>query len=256
MIIGIDDFIQAVAVGFVAFLYAAVGHGGATGYISVLTLLGEPSRLIATTALIINTVVSTLSFANYARGGHFIWKVTWPFLISSIPASYLGALMPLSGRVVACIMGGALLLAALRFLLGALGLVTNNDREPIRPPLPLALMVGGLLGLLSGMIGIGGGVFLSPVIIFARWASTKQSSATAALFILVNSLAGLAGRYHAQKLTADTIAPDLWLSMIFAIPMAYLGAYLGASRFSSRNLQILLALVLMIAAIKLFVTGS
>lgn len=256
MIIGIDDFIQAVAVGLVAFLYAAVGHGGATGYISVLTLLGEPSRLIATTALIINTVVSTLSFANYARGGHFIWKVTWPFLISSIPASYLGALMPLSGRVVACIMGGALLLAALRFLLGALGLVKNNDREPIRPPLPLALMVGGLLGLLSGMIGIGGGVFLSPVIIFARWASTKQSSATAALFILVNSLAGLAGRYHAQKLTADTIAPDLWLSMIFAIPMAYLGAYLGASRFSSRNLQILLALVLMIAAIKLFVTGS
>ncbi|CAN5149538.1 sulfite exporter TauE/SafE family protein [soil metagenome] len=289
--------LECICVAFVAMLYAAVGHGGATGYIALLSLFGLQHEEIATTALILNTVVASIALANYHRVGRFQIKLALPYVLLSIPLAYVGARIPVDKQTFAHILGTMLALASLRFAflpnqpqaatnatkkgattsgptdftatdLAATNSVATNsvatnsaaldfaaapveDQEPCQPPPPiLAAASGGILGLLSGMTGIGGGVFLSPIIIFKRWATTKQTSAISALFIVVNSISGLVGRFSQGKSEIIHLLPFL----LVAVPAALIGSRYGAYKFSSRKLQALLALVLALAAFKLFQT--
>ncbi len=254
--------LQCLCVAFVAMLYAAVGHGGATGYIALLSLFGLQHEEIATTALILNTVVASISLTNYYRAGCFQLKQALPYLILSIPLAYIGARLPVDQHTFAYILGTLLTLAALRFAVlpntsGNNDKTNSNnnvlpDNEKIQaPPIVLAAGAGGILGLLSGIVGIGGGVFLSPLIIFKHWATTKQTSAISALFIVVNSISGLAGRFSDGKGEMVHLLPFL----LVAAPAAIIGSTYGASKFTSKNLQRLLAIVLALAAIKLFQTS-
>lgn len=234
-----------------AALYSAVGHGGATGYIALLSLFGLKHEEIATTALILNTIVAGISLFYYARAKQYNFKMALPYLILSIPLAYIGAKLSLPKPVFAMILGILLLLAALRFLF--FPTEKNSEENEIQPPSTwLAAAIGGVLGLFSGIVGIGGGVFLSPILIFNRWASTKQTSAIAALFIVVNSISGLVGRLSDGPLHVYQLLPFL----LVATPAALLGSRYGAGKFSSNGLQRLLALVLILAAVKLFVSGS
>lgn len=251
--------LQCLCVAFVAMLYAAVGHGGATGYIALLSLFGLQHEEIATTALILNTAVASISLTNYYRAGRFNIKQALPYLILSIPLAYLGARLPVDKHTFAYILGTMLALAALRFAVlphtnvkGQSKKEASADDETIQPPsIILAAGAGGILGLLSGIVGIGGGVFLSPLIIFKHWATTKQTSAISALFIVVNSISGLIGRFSDGKGEMIHLLPFL----IVAVPAAIFGSTYGASKLTSRKLQRLLAIVLALAAFKLFQTN-
>lgn len=242
---------QCLAVGSVAMLYAAVGHGGATGYIALLSLMGLDSATVATSALILNIVVAGISFSAYCRAGQFNLKQALPYIVLSLPLAYIGARLPLSKHAVAMLLGVALLFSGLRFFfLPALPKDVENER--VRPPSPvLAAASGGLLGLFSGIVGIGGGVFLSPLIIFKRWATVKQTAAISAFFIVVNSMSGLLGRAMSASYRIEDVLPLLPLIAV-AAPTAVIGSIYGASRFSSATLQRLLAVVLLMAAVKLF----
>lgn len=257
--------LECLCVALVAMLYAAVGHGGATGYIALLSLFGLQHDEIATTALILNTVVASISLANYHRVGRFQIKLALPYLILSIPLAYVGALIPVDKQTFAYILGAMLALASLRFAFLPTQAVADTtdsnktdskeklveDQEACQPPpIVLAAASGGILGLVSGMVGIGGGVFLSPIIIFKRWATTKQTSAISALFIVVNSISGLIGRFSQGKSEIIHLLPFL----LVAAPAAIIGSRYGAAKFSSRKLQALLSLVLALAAFKLFQT--
>lgn len=255
-----QTILQCLCVALVAALYSAVGHGGATGYIALLSLFGLKHEEIATTALLLNTIVAGISLLFYARAKQYNFKMAFPYLILSIPLAYIGAKLPLPKPVFAMILGVLLLLAALRFLFFPTinnstlrDDLTTLEKTQIQPPSTwLSAAIGGVLGLFSGIVGIGGGVFLSPILIFNRWASTKQTSAIAALFIVVNSVSGLAGRLSEGPLHVYQLLPFLAV----AAPAALLGSIYGAGKFSSNALQRLLAVVLMLAAIKLFVSGS
>lgn len=244
---------EAIAVAAVAFLYSAVGHGGATGYLAVLTLFGLSREEMAATALVLNTVVAGLSFQAYYRQGEYRAALIWPYLAASVPLAFLGARLSVDKHFFAMVLALALVLAGLRFLLfanpapGPATVSAQESETRAAPPLPLALLVGAVLGLLSGITGIGGGVFLSPLLIFCGWASTRQTACASALFIVANSLSGLSGRYMDGHLHVT----GLWYLLLAAIPAALLGSRLGAGAFTSLTLRRLLAVVLIIAAMKL-----
>jgi uncharacterized membrane protein YfcA len=250
---------KLVVIAVVAFLYASVGHGGATGYIAVMSLWGIAAIKVATTALVLNSCVSAIAFVGYWRAGHFSWGKAWPFLLLSSPAAYWGAQLHLDKSHLAIIMGLTILLAALRFLFISFDTQENvSEISNLRVPhFGIAAFSGALLGLLAGIVGIGGGVFLSPLLVLNRWATTKESSCIAALFIFVNSLAGLGGRFvNGQLSELSGYGIELWGCLLVAVPCALAGSYLGAHKFASRVLQRLLALVLLVAAIKLLLGHS
>jgi uncharacterized membrane protein YfcA len=242
---------QFVAVGSVAMLYAAVGHGGATGYIALLSLMGMEPATVATSALMLNILVASISFLTFCRSGQFNLRQALPYIVLSLPLAYIGSRLPLSKHTVAILLGLALLLSALRFLFLP-ALPKDEEMKLLKSPAPLtAACCGGLLGLFSGIVGIGGGVFLSPLIIFKRWATVKQTAAISAFFIVVNSVSGLIGRSMSGGYKLEE-AMTLFPLLMVAAPAAVIGAIYGANRFSSAVLQKLLAAVLLLAAIKLF----
>ena len=179
-----------VLVASIAFLYAAVGHGGASGYIALMVLLSNSPMFIKPTALLLNVVVSAISFLHFYRSGYFRKEVFLPFTILSVPMAFLGAKFPIGDDLFKILLSGCLIVSLGRLLLLR---EVDGTAEAKKIPLLPALAIGALIGLLSGMIGIGGGVLLSPVLILFRWATLKESAAVAALFIFVNSLSGLAG---------------------------------------------------------------
>lgn len=230
---------------FVAMLYSSVGHGGASGYLAVLSLLGYPTSQMASTALVLNLLVSGLASASYIKAKHFSWRLTWPFIITSIPASLAGGLMHISNHTYYLLLALILIVSALR-----LATTISNKQAEIQckdVPLPIALTSGAGIGLLSGLVGIGGGIFLSPLMLLFNWANAKQTSATSALFIFVNSLAGLAGRALRGAVDTGTMMPLVVASFLGGA----LGSYYGANIFSGAVLRRLLAVVLFLAAIKL-----
>jgi uncharacterized membrane protein YfcA len=240
--------LETVCVAVVAFLYSAVGHGGATGYIAVLSLFGVKYETISSSTLIVNCVVAGLALIAYARAGQYSHKTVLPYLILSVPCAFIGALLPVGKQLFHAILCVILPLIGLRFLFWP-DLKGEDDAHIKRPPVALAAAIGAVLGLLSGVVGIGGGVFLSPIMIGARFATTKETSATAALFILANSLSGIAGRLVEGKLAVN--GPDLIPYLGAAIVGALCGSYLGAKHFSSTLLRRILGVVLIIAALKL-----
>ena len=240
---------QTVALGSLVFLiaalYSSVGHGGASGYLAGLALFGVPPAQMATTALILNVLVAGIASISYIRAGHFSSRLFWPLAIVSIPLAFAGGLLKVSDPLYYLLLAIALLFAAIRL---SLSLASVKTIEEVRQmPLAVSLPVGGGIGLLSGIVGVGGGIFLSPIMLLLKWATAKQTAATAAVFIVVNSLAGLGGRALRHDLSLLPAIPLL----AAAFAGGLLGSSWGAERLSSLSLRRVLALVLAFAATKL-----
>jgi uncharacterized membrane protein YfcA len=237
-----DFWLLLVLLGTMAFLYASVGHGGASGYLAVLALFSVAPAVMKQSALLLNLGVSLMSFIAFYQQGYFKWRLFWPFALGSIPAAFLGARIPLSDSSYKQILGVCLLIAVLRMLVSL--------RESSAKPLPLwaGLTAGSLIGLLSGMIGIGGGIILSPVLLLFRWANLKEAAAVSALFIFVNSIAGLAGLK--TWIPLDNTSLIYWLAA--SLIGGFLGARWGAGVASNSKVKWVLALVLIIASVKLW----
>ncbi len=238
-------YIIALCLFTVALLYSSVGHGGASGYLATMALMGIAPGEMKPTALILNLFVSGIAFISFYRANHFKSKLLWPFVIPSMPAAYIGAQISINPSLYKIILGICLLIAVIRMLYKP----KDSDKEKAPIPLPYAIGIGLGLGLLSGMIGIGGGIILSPILILLGWASVKEAAAVSAPFIFLNSLSGLIGLVEKGYIPeAHTTA---WI--IAATLGGVIGSYLGSNKLSIAGMKYLLAGVLCFAAIKLFV---
>ncbi len=235
-------FLGLIAV--VAFAYAMVGHGGASGYLALMALVGIQLAVAQASALMINLVVSGIAFAQYARAGHFRWPLFWPFALASVPMAWLGKQIELDEMVYKRILAVCLLLAVVRLL----GFFDASDKAERQVPLAAALVIGAVLGFVAGLISIGGGILLSPILLLMRWADTKVTACTSALFILVNSAAGLVGTHD----LADVIDTRLFTWVAVALCAGLVGAYIGARRLQQPRLRQALGMVLLFACVKLW----
>jgi len=233
------------AILIVAFLYSSVGHAGASGYIAVMTLFGLTPTVVKPAALVLNILVASLTAWQFWRAGHFSWRLFWPFAVLSFPFAFLGGYINLPTHAFKILVGLVLLYSAARFLIQ-----TGPDQEPHEPKKPIAISVGAGLGLLSGLTGTGGGIFLTPILIFMRWARTKTASAVSALFILVNSISGLLGNISSTRQLPLFALP----MVVAAVSGGAVGSYLGSRQFSPNFIKKLLAVVLTIAGFKLIFT--
>lgn len=228
----------------VALLYASVGHGGASGYLAVMGLIGMSGAQMKPTALVLNLLVAGVGSVRYIRSGCFNWRTFRPFALGSIPFAFIGGSQQLSDPLYKRILGTVLVLAAISMFSR-----WKNEREPIAPPVAAGVAVGAIIGFVSGLVGVGGGIFLSPILILSRWATTKQTLGIASLFILVNSAAGLLGDLHKVQ--------SLPSSAIYFAPAAFLGglvgSWFGARKLNTPGLRVLLAAVLLVASIKMFI---
>ncbi len=230
----------------VAFLYATVGHGGASGYLALMVLFAFTPEVMRPTALVLNLVVSLVAFLQYYRQGHFQWRLFWPFAVASIPAAFLGGQIVMDDAIYKKILGVLLLLSVIRLLISG----TKQNIIIRHPQWLAAIAVGAAIGFLSGLIGIGGGIILSPVILLLHWGDLKKTAAVSALFIFVNSIAGLAG----LMTRGFDFNPQMALMIILAFGGGILGSWLGAGRMGNAQLKWVLAVVLVIASVKLLTT--
>lgn len=232
-----------VLVFLVAILYASAGFGGASGYLLVMSFFGIPSRAMSSMALVLNIAVSSIAFLNYRRAGHFQARLLSPFLVTSLPAAFLGGTFVLPDKTYRFFLYAVLTYLALRMVF--LPTLAERREEALRsPPLWAALGSGAIIGLLSGMIGIGGGIFLAPLIVLAGWGTAKQAAASAGAFIALNSLSGLAGRLVAGTFSLGGAGLLLLAAGILG---ALIGSRLGALRFSNATVRRLLGIVLLVA---------
>ena len=237
------DLLFFALVFLMAVLYSSVGHGGASGYLALMALFSFPPDFMRPTALVLNIFVSSIAFFSFYRGGHFKLKLLLPFIITSLPFAFLGGMVTINPKIYKLILGLFLLVAVARMFFSP----QNNDKE-IRPVnQSLALGIGAILGFLSGLIGIGGGIILSPVLILLNWANMKQTAAVSAAFILINSISGLFG----QSIKGLSLAPESAIMLATAIAGGLTGSYLGSAKAGSKALLAVLSLVLAFASIKL-----
>jgi hypothetical protein len=233
----------------IAFLYASVGFGGATGYLAAMSFFGIPPKIMASTALLLNIFVASISLSSFYYVGHLRRELLLPFVLASAPAAFFGGYFEITDQTYKILLYVVLTLVAIRLLFFSR---KRDDSLPLRPiSLAWAACIGFTVGLLSGMLGIGGGIFISPIIIFARWGNAKQASAVSAAFIVLNSISGLLGR-----LTGGTFQLDAFsLSLVpLGLIGALAGSYLGALRFSSLGLRRALGAVMTIAAFNFWFT--
>jgi uncharacterized membrane protein YfcA len=243
------------AIGLVAVVYASVGHAGATGYVAVMTLLGLPAATIRPTALALNVLVATIATVQFARAGHFRSRLFWPLAVASVPCAFVGGAITLPTGLLERVLAVVLLAAAARMLVDLRRRPENAepstaDTPPRRPGIRCGILaaLGGGVGVLSGLTGIGGGVFLTPVLVALAAAPVKSVAAVTAPFILVNSIAGLAG-----GLLAGRGLPAAGLPVVAAAVVGgAIGSQLGAFRLPARALSLTMACVLAVAAAKLF----
>lgn len=235
-----------VAILVVAFLYASVGHAGASGYIAVMSLASLAPTQIKPTALVLNILVASIGSWQYWRAGHFSWRLFWPFALLSIPLAFVGGYVNLPTHVFKLMVGIVLLFSAAYFF-------WKPDEQEVRvePSRPIAIASGGVLGLFAGLTGTGGGIFLTPLLLVMRWAKTKTASATSALFILVNSIAGLLGNASSAQKIPAFVLPLAAAAMIGGSA----GSWFGSRRFPPTVIKRLLATVLVIAGLKLIYTA-
>jgi uncharacterized membrane protein YfcA len=229
-----------------AFGYASVGHGGASAYLAAMALAGVAPAEMRPVALALNVLVSSLATWKFCRAGHFRWSLFWPFAVVSIPLAYVGGAITLPGQAYKVLVGAVLLYAAWQLWLS--GRSGDEMRAPRQPPLHWAMLIGAAMGLLAGLTGVGGGIFLSPLLLMLGWAGTKQTSAVAAPFILVNSLAGLA----AIALPKGTALPGYLAILAPAVLVGgWLGAEYGSRRFANPVVRRVLAAMLALAGGKM-----
>ncbi len=226
----------------IAFLYSSVGHAGASGYIAIMTLFSLAPAEIKPTALALNILVASVGSWQFWRAGHFSWRLFWPFAILSFPLAYVGGYLNLPAHIFKVVVGIVLLFSAIRFVMPQIA-----ETESHAPSRPVAIGVGAFLGLLSGLTGTGGGIFLTPILLLMRWATTKNAAAVSAFFILLNSISGLLGNISATK-SIPSFALPLGIAVVIGGAM---GSYLGSNKLQPLTIKRLLAVVLTIAGFKL-----
>ncbi len=228
-----------------AILYSSVGHAGASAYLAAMALVGTAPETMRPTALTLNLLVASIVVIRFARAGHLPWLQLLPLVVASVPAAFLGGLIQLPGELYRPLVAIVLLVGAWRLATARFG------REPVRAHVPWqgGIVAGGGIGLLAGLAGTGGGIFLTPLLVFVGWAPTRQAAGLSGAFILANSIAGLAGIVTGGiSLPAEL---PMWVVTVGAGGL--IGSWFGASRFSIFGLRRALAVVLVVAAIKLFV---
>lgn len=232
----------------VAFLYASVGHGGASGYLALGAIFDLAKEVMRPTALLLNLFVSLTSFIQFYRGKHFISRIFIPLAIASVPMAFLGGRISIETGIYKMALGFLLLIPIIRFLFFPNVSVTEIRKSNTG----LSLLIGAAIGFISGVIGIGGGIILSPALLLLKWTDQKQAAAISALFIFVNSFAGLLGQWT-KGIAFNTHMIGF---VIVAFAGGFLGAYLGAMKFNQNVLRIVLAIVLLLASYKLIFTGA
>ncbi len=235
----------------VAFLYASVGHGGASGYLALMALFSFAPETMKPTALLLNLFVAGISFSQFAFAGHFRWRLFLAFTAFSIPLSFVGGTISIDAGWYKIILGVLLLFAIIR-MLGLMGKGAQKSNFKLNAAsLAIGVFIGGAIGFFSGLIGIGGGIILSPVILLLGWGSVKEAAAVSALFIWVNSAAGLGGQLY----TGVALDSEVWLYAAIAVIGGFFGSYFGSQRWKVNVLRYVLAFVLVLASAKLIWTG-
>lgn len=230
----------------VAFLYASVGHGGASGYLALMALFSMSPETMKPTALLLNLFVAGIAFYHYYKTGYFQKRLFLAFAITSIPFSFLGGMFDIDASLYKKILGVLLIFAVLKMLPFFDKEAEKKNEIKVIP----GLLIGAVIGFFSGLIGIGGGIILTPLILLLHWGNMKEAAAVSALFIWVNSASGLTGQFiNGTELSSQS----LWM-VVIAIIGGYFGSYLGSKKFNHQSLRYVLAIVLTIASFKLFLT--
>jgi len=239
------EIIFLLTIFIIAYLYSSVGHGGASGYIALMALFSIEPGLIRCSALIMNVFVSGIALLIFFKAGYFRWRIVFPFLILSIPFSFIGAWIEIDPRFYKIMLGILLLLGVLRIL------IRFQDSDTLKTPqFAVSIFLGALLGFVSGIIGIGGGIILSPLLLIMRWANVKEAAAASALFILLNSSSGLLSLSFQSNII---LTPDIFLWVITGITGATAGSFMGGYKLSYNTLRYVLSLVLILASYKLLI---
>jgi uncharacterized membrane protein YfcA len=236
------SWLLAVAFLGAAVLYSSVGHAGASGYLAAMAFMGAPTPMMRPTALVLNLLVASIAAVRFGRAGFFSWSLFWPFAVGSVPLAFIGGGITLPGHWYRTLVGVILWLAATRLWLNV-----SLTRTSHRPPTGAAVLSGAGIGLLAGLTGTGGGIFLSPLLLFMRWADTRETGGVSAAFILVNSAAGLA----ANPASIGNLPDDLPIWAAAAVVGGVIGSELGSRRLGTLTFKRLLGVVLVIAGAKL-----
>lgn len=227
-----------------AMLYSSVGHAGASAYIALMALFGIPSNVMRPTALVLNIIVATFASVRYVRAGMFRWRTLWPFIIGALPLAFIGGAIKLPGEYYRPLVGFVLLLSAIRLLWPKPLQAAMEARDP---PIWIAILCGAGIGLLSGLTGTGGGIFLSPLLLFLAWSMPKPASGVAAVFILANSISGLLGNLA----SVQALPPNLPIYVAAVLIGATIGTTLGI-RLATPFILRALGAVLLVASAKMF----
>ena len=241
-----DTLILTIAFFAIAFVYSSVGLGGGSSYTALMSILGVGHVLIPTISLSLNTIVASLASWQYARNGHFRFSVLWPFLVSSIPMAFLGGRMELGETLFQILLLVSLIAVAIRiYFWSDPAFQTQRSR---RIQIVLSLTIGAVLGFVAGTVGIGGGIYLVPIILILGIAETKEAAAAGAVFIVVNSVVGLTARAGLEGIPWEMV----WPLAIAVLVGGLLGARLGAGKWKPRTLQKILGSIILVAIVLLF----
>lgn len=242
-----EIILLCVVIAIIAFLYAAVGHGGASGYIAVMALFGILPMVMKPTALSLNILVASLGTIQFYKANFFSWKIFLPLIVTSIPCAYIGGAIQLPQQIYKQIIGIVLLYSAYQLFFIKKNKINQPESDIKAMPLYISLIVGAVIGFASGMTGVGGGIFLSPLLILMNWASVRNTAGISAAFILVNSIAGLLGHISSVQNLPEFI-PYLAIAALIG---GSVGAYMGSRQFAPLTIRKLLSFTLLIAALKL-----
>jgi uncharacterized membrane protein YfcA len=239
-----DTATLAILIFAAAILYSSVGHAGASGYLAAMSLMGVSADVMKPSALVLNIIVATIATIRFSKAGCFSWPTLWPFVISSVPLSFVGGAIQLPSYIYMWFVGAIVLYAGVWL---AFASVRPGAHDASPAPIWAAILAGAVIGLLSGLTGTGGGIFLSPLLLFMGWAGMRESAGLSAAFVLVNSIAGLVGNLASvQYLSSETA---VWA--LTAAAGAVIGAELGSRQFAPATLRYLLALVLVVAGFRM-----
>lgn len=237
------DFLFLGLVFSLAILYASVGHGGASGYLALMALFSFSPEFMRPSALVLNIFVSSIALFSYYQNGHFKLKLLIPFVVTSIPVAFIGGAITADPKTYKIILSVFLVIAIIRMVFHP----KNNTNEINSVNKYGAYVIGIFLGFFSGLIGIGGGIILSPIIILLKWGTVKQTAAVSAAFILVNSISGLLG----QVSQGIQLAPEIGYMLLAAVFGGSIGSYMGSFKVSEKSLLYTLSVVLIFASVKL-----
>jgi uncharacterized membrane protein YfcA len=234
-----------ILLGLVAFFYASVGHGGASGYLAIMGIFSFSPEIMKPTALLLNILVSGIAFYFYYKAKEFKWNLFYPFALTSIPFAFLGGFISIETYYYKILLGLVLILSVIKIL----GFKRDTEINFKKINNVQAYGIGAFIGFLSGLIGIGGGIILSPIVLLLRWGSMKEVAAVSALFIFVNSIAGIIGFLSNGGNMPISSIPIISVVFLFGIA----GAFYGSKKFNNSILRYILSFVLCIAIIKLII---